>query len=53
MARVLTGGSIFATAGKVIVAARSTWAMLDKEALRLNRVTAEIAALFAPEGGWA
>jgi acyl-CoA thioester hydrolase len=51
MARGLTGGSIFATAGKVIVAARSTWAMLDKEALRLNRVTADRRP-FAPEGGW-
>jgi acyl-ACP thioesterase len=30
-------------AGKVIVSARSTWAMLDKETLRLTRVSGEIA----------
>ncbi len=40
------------SAGKVIVSARSTWAMLDKESLRLTRVAPEIAAPFAPEGGW-
>jgi acyl-CoA thioester hydrolase len=40
-------------AGKVIVSARSTWAMLDKDNLRLTRVPPEIAAPFAPEGGWA
>lgn len=39
-------------AGKAIVSARSTWAMLDKETLRLTRVSGEIAAAFAPEGGW-
>ena len=39
-------------AGKVIVSARSTWAMLDKETLRLTRVSGEIAEAFAPLGGW-
>ncbi|NOW45677.1 acyl-CoA thioester hydrolase [Novosphingobium sp. SG751A] len=39
-------------AGKVIVSARSTWAMLDKDTLRLTRVSGEIAEAFAPEGGW-
>ena len=39
-------------ARKVIVSARSTWAMLDKDSLRLTRVSPDIAAPFAPEGGW-
>jgi len=39
-------------AGKAIVSARSTWAMLDKDTLRLTRVSGEIAGAFAPEGGW-
>lgn len=39
-------------AGKVIVSARTTWAMIDKTTGRLCRVTPEIAAPFAPEGGW-
>jgi acyl-CoA thioester hydrolase len=38
--------------GKVIVSARSTWAMLDKETMRLTRVSPEIAEAFAPDGGW-
>jgi acyl-CoA thioester hydrolase len=39
-------------AGKIIISARSTWAMLDAQTLRLTRVRPEIAAPFAPEGGW-
>jgi acyl-CoA thioester hydrolase len=39
------------TAGKRIVAARSTWAMLDKQTGRLARVPAEVSAPFLPEGG--
>ena len=35
-------------AGKRIVAARSTWAMLDKATGRLVRVPAEVAAPFLP-----
>ena len=35
-------------AGKRIVAARSTWAMLDKASGRLLRVPAEVAAPFLP-----
>ena len=38
--------------GKPIVSARSTWAMIDRATSRLCRVTAEIAAPFAPAGGW-
>jgi len=37
-------------AGKVIVAARSTWAMIDRESGRLTRVPAEVAAPFEPFG---
>jgi acyl-CoA thioester hydrolase len=36
------------SAGKVIVAARSTWAMIDRETGRLCRVPAEVAAPFGP-----
>ncbi|MBD3729084.1 MAG: acyl-CoA thioesterase [Sphingomonadales bacterium] len=36
--------------GKVIVAARSTWAMLDRESGRLVRVREDVAAPFAPFG---
>ena len=35
-------------AGKLLVAARSTWAMLDKASGRLMRVPAEVAAPFMP-----
>lgn len=35
--------------GKVKVAARSTWAMIDKESGRLMRVSAEVAAPFLNE----
>ena len=38
--------------GKVIVSARTTWAMIDLATQRLCRVPAEVAAPFAPEGGW-
>ena len=38
-------------AGKVIVAARSTWAMIDRETGRLTRVPAEVAAPFEPFSG--
>jgi acyl-CoA thioester hydrolase len=34
--------------GKVIVAARSTWAMIDRESGRLTRVPPEVAAPFGP-----
>lgn len=37
-------------AGKVIVSARTTWAMLDKQTQRLMRVRPEVLALFL-EGG--
>ena len=36
------------SAGKVIVAARSTWALLDKASGRLLRVREEVAAPFRP-----
>ena len=39
-------------AGKVIVSARTTWAMIDLASGRLIRVPAEVAAPFAPDGGW-
>ncbi|MCB2089096.1 MAG: acyl-CoA thioesterase [Sphingomonadaceae bacterium] len=39
------------SAGKVIVAARSTWAMLDRETGRLLRVRPEVARAFEPFGG--
>ncbi len=35
-------------AGKVIVAARSTWAMIDRDTGRLCRVPPEVAAPFGP-----
>jgi acyl-CoA thioester hydrolase len=35
-------------AGKVIVSARSTWAMIDKASLRLTRVPDDVAAPFGP-----
>jgi len=38
-------------AGKVIVSARSTWAMIDRESGRLTRVPAEVAAPFGPFAG--
>ena len=37
-------------AGKVIVSARSTWAMIDKASGRLCRVPPEVAAPFEPFG---
>lgn len=36
-------------AGKLLVAARSTWAMLDKASGRLMRVPARVAAPFMPD----
>lgn len=39
-------------AGKVIVSARTTWAMIDLASGQLMRVPAAVAAPFAPEGGW-
>ncbi|MFM6931653.1 MAG: acyl-CoA thioesterase [Novosphingobium sp.] len=36
------------SAGKVIVSARSTWAMIDAASGRLTRVPAEVAAPFGP-----
>ena len=38
--------------GRPIVSARSTWAMLDAASGRLMRVPADVAAVFAPDGGW-
>lgn len=38
--------------GKPIVSARTTWAMVDIATMRPGRITPEIAAPFAPEGGW-
>jgi acyl-CoA thioester hydrolase len=38
-------------AGKVIVSAKTTWAMLDRASGRLARVRDEIAALFRPFAG--
>ena len=38
--------------GRPIVSARSTWAMLDAASGRLMRVPEDVAAVFAPEGGW-
>jgi acyl-CoA thioester hydrolase len=35
-------------AGKVIVSANTTWAMLDRASGRLMRVPAEVAAPFLP-----
>ena len=40
------------TAGRVLVRARTSWAMIDKASGRPLRVPAEVAAPFAPEGGW-
>ncbi len=37
-------------AGKVLVAARTTWAMLDKESQRLVRVRDDVMAPFQPSG---
>jgi acyl-CoA thioester hydrolase len=42
----------FIRAGKVIVSARTTWAMIDIATLRPMRITPDIAAPFAPDGGW-
>ena len=39
-------------AGKPLVSARTTWAMVDRHSGRLLRVPAEVAAPFVPEGGW-
>ncbi|PLK27329.1 thioesterase family protein [Novosphingobium sp. TH158] len=39
------------SAGKVIVAARSTWAMIDRASGRLARVPAEVAEPFGPFDG--
>ncbi|MDE2405742.1 MAG: acyl-CoA thioesterase [Sphingomonadales bacterium] len=39
------------SAGKVIVSARSTWAMIDIASRRLMRVPADVAAAFLPEAG--
>ena len=36
--------------GKVIVAAKTTWALLDKASGRLLRVPADVAAPFLPDG---
>lgn len=37
---------------KVLVRARSTWAMIERASGKLMRVPAEVAAPFQPEGGW-
>jgi acyl-CoA thioester hydrolase len=38
--------------GKQLVRAKTTWAMVDKASGRLLRVPPEVAAPFAPQGGW-
>lgn len=38
-------------AGKAIVSARSTWAMLDRASGRIKRVPRDVAARFAPAAG--
>ena len=40
------------TEGKIIVSARTTWAMIDRASQRLCRVPADVAAPFAPDEGW-
>ena len=40
------------TAGKVLVRAKTSWAMVNRETFRVMRVPAEVAAPFAPESGW-
>ena len=42
-----------APTGKPLVTARSTWAMIEIATGRLTRVAPDIAAPFAPQGGWA
>tara|TARA_A100001391_G_scaffold99255_4_gene65911 strand:- start:13619 stop:14032 length:414 start_codon:yes stop_codon:yes gene_type:complete len=39
-------------AGKVLVRAKTSWAMVARDSFRVMRVPAEVAAPFAPEGGW-
>ena len=39
--------------GKELVRAKTSWAMLDRRTMRVMRIPAEVAAPFAPEGGWA
>lgn len=38
--------------GKELVRAKTSWAMLDRKAMRVMRIPAEVAAPFAPESGW-
>ena len=38
--------------GKELVRAKTTFAMIDRASRRLTRVPAEVAAPFAPTGGW-
>ena len=38
--------------GKELVRAKTTFAMIDRASRRLTRVPAEVAASFAPAGGW-
>lgn len=38
--------------GKLLVKAKTTWAMVDKANGKLMRVPQEVAAPFAPDGGW-
>jgi acyl-CoA thioester hydrolase len=38
--------------GRMLVRARTTWAMVARDSGRVLRVPAEVAAPFAPEGGW-
>jgi len=40
------------TTGRVLVRAKTTWAMVDKATGRLMRVRSDVAAPFEPEGGW-
>jgi acyl-CoA thioester hydrolase len=38
--------------GKVLVRAKTSWAMVARDSFRVMRVPPEVAAPFAPEGGW-
>ena len=38
--------------GKVLVRAKTSWAMVARDTFRVMRVPAEVAEPFAPDGGW-
>jgi len=39
--------------GRVLVRAKTSWAMIDRNTRRVMRVPPEVAQPFAPQGGWA